>query len=153
MAVLDFFEKSVQKALTAPIKNSTSATEDIAPGSTSSSPLLTTILAGLPAEITKAGKDLDALLGFVRLVLLGFIGHSASKDAPEQLVAELSKVLDGKNKSVKEALSFLKDCIAALGGDGKVALVAREVEVLSARSPIKDNVFVIAGGELALLEQ
>lgn len=146
-AVLDFFERSVQKTLTAPIKTTTEEVVE-----SDFSPLLLTVLAGLKAEL-EAATEAEPFLAFVRQLVLGFIGQSVGMEGPKQVVAALGESF-GKGKTTKDALKFLKDCVAAVEEAGEVAGDAEVLKgELAALSPKKANVFAAAGEDAALLEQ
>lgn len=145
--MLDFFERSVQKTLTAAIKT---VTEEVV--ESDFSPLLVTVLAGLTAEL-EAAKEAEPLLAFVRQLVLGFIGQSAGMEGPKKVVAALGGSF-GKEKAAKHTLKFLKACVAAVEEAGEVVGEAEVLKgELAALSPRKANVFAAAGEDVAALEQ
>lgn len=149
--VLDFFERCVQKTLTAPIKASALQDGEAAEKANPFSPLLTTVVGGLASQMDEASEEAKtALLAFVRRTFFGFLGHSQSMQLPEALAASFKQELSAV-KSAKGTLKMLKDCIKTIQEQVEVQgdddLQQRlegddKKEVLSALSPIKENVFV-----------
>lgn len=154
--MLDFFEKCVQKTLTAPIKASTiqegAAAEKVNPFS----PLLTTVVSGLAAAMEEGSTETNAaLLTFVRKTFFGFLGHSQSMDLPEALASSLKTEL-AATKAAKGTPKLLKDCLkiiekqAEVKGDDEIKERLSE-ETLSALSPVKENVFASLSDDPAAL--
>lgn len=136
--VLDFFEKSVQKTLVKPLK---AITVD---GSTAEkgdgfSPLLITVLAGIEVEV----KD-EAMLKFLRLIVLGFMGQEKTMDLTRSLVKKLSELL-GETKIEKRTIKFLKECVKLEEGGEVVACEAKKIEAgdFSSLGPISANIFAL----------
>lgn len=129
MTVMTFFESCVQKTLTAPIKTST--LEDVS--APTFSPLLASILAALPSELS-SGRDVAPVLSFLEQTVLGFIGQSTALDLPKALVSALEALLS-KSGEQGTTRKVLKSWIKALEGvdieDAANDFVAAEAEGVS----------------------
>lgn len=158
--VLDFFERCVQKTLTAPIKAAAMQDGAASTPTSSFSPLLATVLGGLAAQVEEASAEaVTPLLAFVRRVFYGFIGQSQSSELPKSLAAGLKKELSA-SKAAKGTLKLLKECVKSLEEQvdaqveeslaGRLAGDEKE-EVLSALSPAKENVFASLSEDAELL--
>lgn len=140
IAVLEFFEKSVQKTLVAPIKSSAvlPGVEEKSAGQ-KYSPLLATILAGLGAEVE---ANSAGMMKFVRTFTLRFIGQARDMEFVGRLVTDLVSAL-GKGKAEKETVKFLKECVDLQESAKMLGTEVDEFKVkeLTALSPVKANVF------------
>ena len=110
--VLDFFEKVVQKTLTAPMKMSVdSTTEDTA--STRFSPLLSNVIQSLKGELKDRSEGMESLMEFVRKMMLGFIGQAREVDLIVGLAKEVGEVLKGV-KGTEATRKLVESYVAAL---------------------------------------
>lgn len=112
--MLDFFEKVVQKTLTAPMKMSTeNPTDDEA---TRFGPLLTNVIHSLKGELKDTSKGIESLMEFVRKMMLGFVGQAKSVDLVVRLAKEVGAVLKGV-KGAEVTAGLVRGYISALTSD------------------------------------
>lgn len=166
-AVLDFFERCVQKTLTAPIKSNPNVAESMdVDSAVKLSPLLSNILNGLTAELANKTTEAARLpyAEFLRKTWLGFLSQDIDITISAAILERLGSMLDQAGSGdMAQLAAFLRDCYSAvteladaeaLEGDAHLLeeITAGGTSSLVSLSPLKRNIFATAAHDDRLLE-
>ncbi|GAA5910073.1 Urb1p [Sporobolomyces salmoneus] len=161
---IDWFEKVVQKTLTAPIKPKVSEEEE---EQNSFSPLMKNALISLETAKSQPSQALQSLL---QSLFVNYLAHSPSMDQPTKLYESIKLAWKEHKDVVKPTLKTLSDVLEVVKGGEEKKFEAGDIkerieklvedeeedkiaQVLRGLNPRKENVFVAFDGEAAGLEK
>jgi hypothetical protein len=165
---LTWFEKIVQKTLTAPIKPKGSTNEEEEAEDESFSPLMKNALVSLSASTSPPTR---ALQGFVQTVFVSFLSTSRSIEQTEKLYESIKRVWKGFKEDTKSTLKMMSDVVEIVKGGKEKKLEGgnvreritemfedddceeeRIVKLVRELNPRKENMFVAFGDDREGLE-
>ncbi|GAA5969225.1 hypothetical protein JCM3765_007248 [Sporobolomyces pararoseus] len=163
----EWFEKVVQKTLTAPIKPKDSNSEEAEEEEKPFSPLMKNALVSLSTSTVKPSQTLQS---FIHTLFVNFIGYSTSIQRSSQLYESIKASWKEHKDAVKGTLKILSDELEVVKGGQSKKLeggnVREQVEkvledeedeelcfVLRGLNPRKENAFVAFEGDEELLQK